>query len=72
MKEFLKEKYNLQVVEIKTLGGYDSENYCVKTADKKYVLKIYKDEVHLKELLSAENRLLQFLSKDRLDSYLSN
>jgi ethanolamine-phosphate phospho-lyase len=69
MKEFLKEKYNLQVVEITTLEGYDSENYYVKTADKKYVLKIYKDEVHLKELLSAENRLLQLLSKDNPNSY---
>jgi hypothetical protein len=69
MEDFIKEKYNLQVVEIKTLEGYESENYYVKTADKKYVLKIYKDEIHLKDLLSAENKLLQLLSVDNPNSY---
>jgi ethanolamine-phosphate phospho-lyase len=69
MKEFLKEKFNLQAIEIKTLEGYDSENYCVKTADKKYVLKVYKDELYLKNLLLAENRLWQLLSANNLDSY---
>lgn len=69
METFLKEHYNLQAVEIKPLEGYDSENYRVKTAERNYVLKIYKNEVHLKELLLAENRLLKLLSKDNADSY---
>jgi ethanolamine-phosphate phospho-lyase len=69
MKAFLREKYNLQATEIKPLEGYDSENYFIKTDEKNYVLKIYKDEVHLKDLLSAENKLLQLLSKDNPDAY---
>jgi ethanolamine-phosphate phospho-lyase len=69
MKDFLKDVFNLQAVEIATLEGYDSENYCVKTTDKKYVLKIYKDELYLKDLMLAENRLLQLLSRENAASF---
>jgi ethanolamine-phosphate phospho-lyase len=62
MKDFLAEHYNLEVLDIIPLEGYDSENYRVKTADGNYVLKIYQNELHLKDLLLAENQLLQQLN----------
>ncbi len=69
IEEFLSSSFGIQNAELSVLEGYESENYKVEKADKKFVLKIYEDQPNLKELLTAENLLLEKLSKKKPNSF---
>ena len=64
IKDILKSEFNIQDAIISHLYGYDNSNYLVKSSDQKFVLKQYKDEPGLLEILSAENRILNLFAKE--------
>ena len=56
------QQYNLLGSKVTPMVGYDSTNFKVEDAGKKYVLKRYPAHGENLEMLLAENALLQFLS----------
>jgi 4-aminobutyrate aminotransferase-like enzyme/Ser/Thr protein kinase RdoA (MazF antagonist) len=71
VKEFLVDKYSLQADKITPLEGYGSENYKIETERGNFVLKFYNpiQEPNVKELLEAENLLLQQLNTQNETSF---
>ncbi len=71
IKEFVKQKYDLEALNIKKLEGYGSENYKVEAEDQNFTLKFYNpdEEPYTKEILEAENLLLQRLTTDDKTSF---
>lgn len=63
MDKLLQIEFEFQNIEIKKLDGYDNENYLVTTYGNKYILKTYKHNDHVLELVKAENESLLFLQK---------
>ena len=60
--EVLQKHYNISGAEITPLEGYDSTNFKIVCGHDKFVLKQYKNNAALKELLAAENDTLETLS----------
>ena len=56
------QQYNLLGSKVTPMVGYESTNFKVEDAGKKYVLKRYPAHGENLEMLLAENALLQFLS----------
>ncbi|WP_425237169.1 aminotransferase class III-fold pyridoxal phosphate-dependent enzyme [Ulvibacterium sp.] len=63
MEEILSEYYGLDQIRLSPLEGYDSINFKVETKGKTHVLKQYPYSDATQELLHAENRILQNVSK---------
>lgn len=61
MKELLLEHFDLEVLEIKKLSGYDNTNYLVKSASSDYIVKTYPYDAELLDILKAETEVLHFL-----------
>lgn len=62
MKEILLKHFGIDAIEIKKLAGYDNVNYLVKTNEGKYILKTYKKDDELFDLVKAESEVLVHLS----------
>ena len=41
MNKIIKENFNLEIIELKKLDGYENENYLITTKNKKYLKIIH-------------------------------
>ena len=41
MNKIIKENFNLEIIELKKLDGYENENYLITTKNNKYIFKKY-------------------------------
>jgi len=62
LKHILKNEYGLINVDISTLYGYANVNYDIQSGDGRFILKQYRDEPGLKNLITSENKVLKLLS----------
>ena len=62
MKDILRKYYGIEATEVKKLTGYDNVNYLIKTHEDKYILKTYKKDNDLFDLVKAESEVLVHLS----------
>ena len=69
MKNLLRKYYGIEAIEVKKLTGYDNVNYLVKTQENKYVLKTYKKDDELFDLVKAESEVLAHLSSPGNDHF---
>ncbi len=60
--EILESEFGIAEAEVKVLYGYDNVNYDIRAGDGHFILKQYKDEPGLKELITSENNVLRLLS----------
>jgi len=60
--EILENEFGIVDAEVKVLYGYDNINYDVRAADGHFILKQYRDEPGLKEMITSENKVLRLLS----------
>lgn len=64
MIALLEKHTSLKILDVQKLDGYANENYCVKTAEARFLFKTYTFSEELKALVEAENEVLLFLHKD--------
>ena len=64
MNKIIKEIFNLEILELKKLDGYENENYLIITKNKKYIFKKYPYSPELATVIKGENEVLLFLSKN--------
>ena len=69
MKKNLQKEFGFKEVDIKKLDGYDNANYLVKNNGNRYILKTYKYNDELLDLVKAENETLLFLQKSENNRY---
>lgn len=67
IKAHLQHYYNMPVVQLNQMDGYDSLNYKVKFQDQKYVLKIYNSKQHHEADVAAENEILTEVNIDGIE-----
>ena len=64
MNKIIEEKFNLKIISIKKLNGYENENYLINTTDNKYIFKKYPYSLELESIIHGENEVLLFLSQN--------
>ncbi len=64
MNKIIKENFNLEIIELKKLDGYENENYLITTKNKKYIFKKYPYSPELETVIKGENEVLLFLSEN--------
>lgn len=50
IEEILASNFKIKDAEISVLEGYESQNYKIESADGEFVLKVYKNELNLKDI----------------------
>ena len=65
MNKIIKENFNLEILELKKLDGYENENYLIITKNKKYIFKKYPYSPELATVIKGENEVLLFLSENK-------
>ncbi|WP_136481262.1 aminotransferase class III-fold pyridoxal phosphate-dependent enzyme [Cognatitamlana onchidii] len=63
MQSLIEKEFGLEVLETKTLNGYDNKNYHISTAESDFIFKTYRDSEILKDIIEAENETLLYLEK---------
>lgn len=69
MKELLQEHFDINVLDLIKLSGYDNVNYLVKTQEGKCIFKTYKASKQVYDLVRAESELLIHLSSSSAKCY---
>ena len=64
MNQLIEKAYNIKIIEIKKLNGYENENYFIKTINNKFIFKKYPYSSELESIIHAENETLLFLSQN--------
>ena len=64
MNKIIEENFNLEIIAIKKLNGYENENYLIETINNKYIFKKYPFSLELESIIHGENEVLLFLSKN--------
>jgi ethanolamine-phosphate phospho-lyase len=64
MNKIIEENFNLKIISIEKLNGYENENYLIKTTNNKYIFKKYPYSSELESIIHGENEVLLFLSKN--------
>mgnify|MGYP004004921201 FL=1 len=64
MNQLIEKAYNIKIIEIKKLNGYENENYLIKTINNKFIFKKYPYSSELESIIHAENETLLFLSQN--------
>ncbi|WP_350285747.1 aminotransferase class III-fold pyridoxal phosphate-dependent enzyme [uncultured Croceitalea sp.] len=65
LKEILETHFGLANTEIKKLAGYENVNYKVTTTGGSYILKTYRFDSQLFDILHAENEVLLVLADEK-------
>ncbi len=69
MDKLLINEFGFTKIDIKKLYGYESVNYLIITDSDKYILKTYRYNSELLDLVKAENETLLFLQKNDKNKY---
>ncbi|MCK5846339.1 MAG: phosphotransferase [Bacteroidales bacterium] len=69
MDNYLQKEFGFTPIEIKKLDGYENVNYLVKTNGNNYILKTYKYNIDLLDIVKSENKVLLFLNKFDAQKY---
>jgi len=62
MNKIIEENFNLVIINIKKLNGYENENYLIETSNSKFIFKKYPYSTELKSIIQGENETLIYLS----------
>jgi 4-aminobutyrate aminotransferase-like enzyme/Ser/Thr protein kinase RdoA (MazF antagonist) len=69
MKALIQREFDLEIIAIEPLAGYENQNFLIETESGKYVFKTYPFDADMLALIEAENDLLLFLGKSHAGKY---
>ncbi|MFK8013692.1 MAG: aminotransferase class III-fold pyridoxal phosphate-dependent enzyme [Marinicellaceae bacterium] len=69
MRDLLIKEFDLPIVKVKELNGYDNKNYLITTTSSQFIFKTYKFDSKILDFIKAENNTLLFLNQKQANKY---